>query len=225
MKRYSLTSLIGGGTRLNRPGAVSVAHHGVLILNGAPEMAPAALDALRTPLEGGEVMLRSGGVTARLPARFQLVLTADPCPCGKPVPWCACSPTALRRYAQRVPGAIMARVDVRAYVCPGAPPTPAEPSRTVAERVREARDRQAWRLRGSAWTVNADLPSDFIRAHLPVPDGIELVENALVAGRLSHRGADIVVRVAWTLADMAGLDKPGGDQIVAALDLRLGKET
>jgi magnesium chelatase family protein len=102
---------------------------------------------------------------------------------------------------------------------------PAESSATVAERVVQARDRQAWRLRDTPWSTNAEMPGGYVRQHLPVPGGIDLLDSAVAAGTLSARGMDKVIKLAWTLADLAGFDRPGGDQVAAALGLRMGEET
>jgi magnesium chelatase family protein len=114
----SVASLVGGGAHLARPGAISLAHHGVLFLDEAPEFAPRALDALRQPLESGAVVLHRGGGAVRYPARFQLVLAANPCPCGSRGRDCTCAPQARRRYQQRLSGPLLDRIDVRVCVDP-----------------------------------------------------------------------------------------------------------
>ena len=228
----SLASLVGGGARVARPGAVSLAHRGVLFLDEAPEFASAALEALRTPLEAGEVILGRSQMAVRYPARFQLVLAANPCPCGMaatPRSRCTCSPMVIRRYAGRISGPIMDRIDIQAQILPIRRSLlslgqEADSSLVVAERVRAARERQAHRLRDTPWTTNAELPGVYVRKQLPLPDGIRLVEEAVAAGMLSARGLDKVVKIGWTLADLAGVDRPTGDQLVAALALRKGEE-
>ena len=229
----SLASLIGGGARIARPGAVSLSHRGVLFLDEAPEFSPQSLEALRTPLESGEVVLGRSQMAVRYPARFQLVLAANPCPCGMaatPRSRCTCTPMAIRRYAARLSGPILDRIDIQAHIVPLrrsllAMAPEAESSQVVAERVRAARERQAVRLRGTPWATNAELPGRYVRKELPVPERMEVLDQAVANGTLSARGLDKVVKIAWTLADLAGADRPDNEQLVAALALRMGEET
>ncbi|MFT4164998.1 MAG: YifB family Mg chelatase-like AAA ATPase [Microlunatus sp.] len=227
----SMASLIGGGAGLARPGAVSVAHRGVLFLDEAAEFSPKALEALRTPLESGVVNLhRSHGMT-RYPARFQLVLAANPCPCGQSGTvgaTCLCPPMAIRRYTARLSAPIRDRVDItqhfrllkrhqlQATLGRG------EPSAAVAERVAEARERQQRRLTGTGWHANSEVTGAYLRHHLPQPDGLHLLDRAAERGLLSPRGIDKAWRVSWTIADLAGKDKPGVDEIGIALAMRQG---
>lgn len=227
----SMASLIGGGAGLARPGAVSVAHRGVLFLDEAAEFSPKALEALRTPLESGVVNLhRSHGMT-RYPARFQLVLAANPCPCGQSGTAgasCLCPPMAIRRYATRLSAPIRDRVDITQHFRPlkrhqlQASLGQGEPSAAVAERVAEARDRQQRRLAGTGWHANSEVTGAYLRHHLPQPDGLHLLDRAAERGLLSPRGIDKAWRVSWTIADLAGKDKPGVDEIGIALAMRQG---
>ncbi len=114
----SVAALVGGGSRLARPGAISLAHHGVLFLDEAAEFPRPALDALREPLESGHVVLHRSGGAIRYPARFQLVLAANPCPCALRPRDCVCPPPVRRRYAQRLSGPLLDRVDLRVAVEP-----------------------------------------------------------------------------------------------------------
>ena len=111
----SVASIVGGGPRIARPGAISCAHRGVLFLDEAPEFAPQVLDALRTPLESGTVSIARSELNARFPAAFQLVLAANPCPCGMastPGAECRCAPASVRRYADKISGPVRDRVDI-----------------------------------------------------------------------------------------------------------------
>lgn len=228
----SLAALAGGGARVARPGAVSLAHRGVLFLDEAPEFSAVALEALRTPLESGEILLSRSEASVRYPARFQLVLAANPCPCGlaqTPRSGCRCTPTAIRRYAARLSGPILDRIDIQAPIHPlsrslvaNRGPA-ADSSAVVAVRVRQARERQARRLAGTPWRTNAEVSGAHIRS-LPLPDGIEVLEAALSAGRLSARGTDKVLKVAWSIADLRGGDRPSADDLHVALALRQGEE-
>lgn len=228
----SLVSLVGGGARLIRPGAISLAHRGVLFLDEAPEFGPRALEALRTPLESGWVTIARAAAEARYPARFQLVLAANPCPCGHagtPGADCQCAPMAVRRYSERLSGPILDRIDIRQRLNPirksllAVAAAHAEGSGVIAGRVAEARERQRRRLAGSGWLTNGEVSGSYLRRKLPVPEGVELLDDAMQRGRLSARGVDKVVRVAWTLADLAGSERVGKDQIHAALAMRQGQ--
>ncbi|MCL2736130.1 MAG: YifB family Mg chelatase-like AAA ATPase [Propionibacteriaceae bacterium] len=229
----SLASLIGGGARIARPGAVSLAHRGVLFLDEAPEFSTVALEALRTPLESGEIRLGRSQMSVRYPARFQLVLAANPCPCGlaaTPRSRCTCSPTAIRKYASRLSGPILDRIDIQAHILPvrrslvahgGKEP---ESSAVVALRVRQALARQTARLHGTPWTTNAEVPGIYLRKELPLPADMRVLDAAVANGTLTARGVDKVLKVAWTVADLQGQDRPTADHVSVALALRQGEE-
>jgi magnesium chelatase family protein len=229
----SVASIVGGGHRMARPGAISCAHKGVLFLDEAPEFQPAVLEALRTPLESGMITLGRSEIHARFPARFQLILAANPCPCGQgatPGGHCQCSPMVVRRYAEKVSGPIRDRIDINQAFLPlrkaylKATLQRSEPSSAVAERVLEARDRQRRRLAGSGWQTNSEVSGTYLRRHLPLPDGLQTVDEAVDRGRLSARGVDKVLRLAWTVADLGGRDRPGRDDIAIALAMRRGEQ-
>ena len=224
----TLSAMVGGGSRLARPGAISLAHRGVLFLDEAPEFAPQVLEALRTPLESGKITIaRSQGIV-HFPSRFQLVLAANPCPCGLsglPGAVCRCAPQAIRRYNQRLSGPILDRVDIHQHLLPtrtalvrAIDPAP-EHTCVVAERVRLARERARHRLADLGWTTNAEVPGSVVRKSLPGPRGTRLLDDAIARGRLSARGIDKVARLAWTLADLAGRDRIDEDDIAAAMGL------
>jgi magnesium chelatase family protein len=228
----SMAAMVGGGSGTVRPGAVSLAHRGVLFLDEAPEFPVKVLDALRQPLEAGEVTIARAVGTICFPARFQLVLAGNPCPCGRFVGRgtdCTCSPTMRRHYLGRLSGPLLDRLDVRVEV--GAVSraelldglATAEDSDTVAERVRLARERTARRLAGTPWEVNAEVPGRELRTcWRPHPDALALAERDMERGRLSARGLDRVLRVAWTVADLAGRDRPVRGDVGMALALRAG---
>jgi magnesium chelatase family protein len=230
----SLASLVGGGARIAMPGAISRAHRGVLFLDEAPEFPPKAMDALRVPLESGRVVLARSESTAVYPASFQLVLAANPCPCGMattPGGNCRCAPMAVRRYAARVSGPILDRIDIHQQLRPLrtallAKGTPSgESSATVAERVVAARERQRFRLSGLGWRTNAEVPGPVLRKQLPTPKDMDLISRAVARGQLSARGVDKVLRLAWTVADLAGSDIPLVDHLHIALAMRRGTDT
>jgi len=229
----SVASIVGGGPRMAKPGAISCAHRGVLFLDEAPEFPARVLDSLRTPLESGVVTLGRSEVQARYPARFQLVLAANPCPCGlsaTPGAQCNCPPMTVRRYGDRISGPVRDRLDISQALLPmrkaylKAALSRGEASSVVAARVREARERQTRRLSGTGWLTNGDVAGPYLRKHLPLPAGLQGVEEAVSRGRLSPRGVDKVLRLAWTLADLAGRDRPGADEVGIALAMRRGEQ-
>ncbi len=225
-------AIVGGGSGVIRPGAASLAHRGCLFLDEAPEFGRDVLDALRQPLESGEVVVARSGVTARFPARFTLLLAANPCPCARGPgrqPGCDCTPSVRRRYLARLSGPLLDRVDVKVEFLPVSrgellsDATFAESSATVAARVETARRRAAARLQDTPWRVNAEIPgSELRRSYAPAPGALVPLERAMDLGQISARGVHRVIRVAWTLADLAGVPRPTADQTAAALGLWLG---
>ncbi|MGV9891240.1 YifB family Mg chelatase-like AAA ATPase [Streptomyces sp. NPDC003395] len=228
----TMQSLVGGGPHIARPGAVSLAHRGVLFLDETPEFTSHALDALRQPLESGHVVIaRSAGVV-RFPAKFLMVLAANPCPCGRfslKDSLCDCPPSAIRRYQSRISGPLLDRVDLRVEVDavgraelarrgPGG-----ESTATVAARVRAARERAAARLAGTPWRTNSEVPGRELRTRWhAAPGAMDEAERSLERGVLTARGLDRVLRVAWTVADLVGNDRPDAADVALALQLRTG---
>ncbi|MDG9674976.1 YifB family Mg chelatase-like AAA ATPase [Micromonospora sp. DH14] len=229
----TVPSLVGGGSGLARPGAVSLAHRGVLFLDEAPEFSKGALEALRQPLEHGRIQLsRSGGGTV-YPARTQLVLAANPCPCAKPAgdAHCECSPLVRRRYLGKLSGPLLDRIDVQVRLMPVraaelmATDGGVEPSATVATRVAAARRAAAARWADLGRRLNAEVDGPYLRRppwRLPARVTVEL-RGRLDSGSLSARGFDRVIRMAWTIADLDGRDRPDQDDVREALQLRTGE--
>jgi magnesium chelatase family protein len=229
----SMASIVGGGSGVIRPGAASLAHRGILFLDEAPEFNRDVLDALRQPLESGEVIIARASTQAVFPARFTLVLAANPCPCakggGQGKSGCSCSPATRRRYLARISGPLLDRVDVKVRLQPVSRRDMlydrkfAESSAVVAQRVAAARGRCAARLAGTPWRVNAEVPGAALRRSFPPqPGALKSLDRAMELGQVSARGADKIVRVAWSLADLNGKDQPGPDQINLAIGLWLG---
>jgi len=226
----SKAAIVGGGSGVIRPGAASLAHRGCLFLDEAPEFGRDVLDALRQPLESGEVVVARSGLTARFPARFTLILAANPCPCAKgQQAACECPPAARRRYLARLSGPLLDRVDVKVEFLPVSrgellsDRSFTEPSAVVAERVAAARQRSAARLQDTPWRVNAEIPpSELRRCYPPAPGALAPLERAMDLGQISARGVHRVIRVAWTLADLAEVPAPTVDQTSLALGLWLG---
>lgn len=222
-------AVVGGGSGVPRPGAASRAHRGVLFLDEAPEFATKVLDTLRQPLEHGELVLHRAAGTARYPARFQLVLAANPCPCGLATgrgEGCSCTVSQLRRYLGRLSGPLMDRVDLqidvravsRAELAVARAP---ESSAVVAARVLAARQAAAKRLAGTGWFTNAEVPGRWLRDALRHErEVLAPLEQATSRNVLTMRGADRVLRVAWTLADLAGRPTPSALDVGRAMSLR-----
>ena len=222
----SVAALVGGGSGMARPGAVSRAHRGVLFLDECAEISVSALEALRTPLEDGEIRLARRDGVACYPARFQLVLAANPCPCAPADPRdCICAAAAKRRYLGRLSGPLLDRVDLRVQMNPiraGAfSATDGEPTAQVRQRVAQARDAAAQRWRPHGFRTNAEVSGALLRRKFrPSSAAMDPLRKALDRGLLSIRGLDRTLRVAWSLADLAGRTSPGLDEVAAALSFR-----
>jgi magnesium chelatase family protein len=228
----SVAALVGGGSGLARPGAVSLAHRGVLFLDEAPEFSPSALDALRQPLEDGEIRLRRAHGETIYPARVQLVLAANPCPCARAGgdQYCECSQLVRRRYLGRLSGPLLDRIDLHVRLhpvraaCLLEETVTAEPSQIVAKRVAAARCVAAERWAALGALCNSAVPASALRrSPWRLPRTVnQILVNALDTGRLSARGYDRVTRLAWTIADLDGRDRPTADDVAEALQLREG---
>jgi magnesium chelatase family protein len=224
----SMAAVIGGGSGRVRPGAVSRAHHGVLFLDETPEFRRDVLDGLRQPLEAGRVVIARADRHVSLPARFQLVAAANPCPCGRAFGKgldCRCSPRAVRAYFGKLSGPLLDRIDVRVGVLPVTRTALAgsrgESTQTVAARVVAARASQLRRLRGTPWRVNAEVPGSYLREELRLGRKVTRpLDTAMDTGQLTLRGYDRCLRVAWTLADLASLPAPDVSHTAQALSLR-----
>lgn len=227
-------AIVGGGSgRVLQPGAVSLAHRGILFLDEAPEFHGGVLDALRQPLEEGEVRLSRVEGTARFPASFTLVLAANPCPCAAAKQMdCSCAPNVRRKYISRISGPLLDRIDLKLELTPASRAELrydlefAESSTVVAERVLDARERAMKRLSGTPWRTNSEIPGPELRRHFtPSGEAMRAADEALQKGTLSARGLDRVLRVAWTIADLAGRSDPGDDDVGGALALWNGRWT
>jgi magnesium chelatase family protein len=227
----SVAALVGGGSGLARPGAISRAHRGVLFLDECAEIRISALEALRTPLEDGEIRLaRRDGVVC-YPARFQLVLAANPCPCARTDPNdCICSSLQKRRYLGKLSGPLLDRVDLRVHlynVRAGAfTAEAAESSEQVRARVAQARSAAAERWRAHGFATNAEVSGSVLRRRFRLSAAVMApLKTSLERGLISIRGVDRSLRVAWTLADLAGRTTPDLNDVSVALSFRQGEVT
>lgn len=222
-------AIIGGGSGLPRPGAASRAHRGVLFLDEAPEYERRVLDALRQPLESGELVIHRSAGTASYPARFQLVLAANPCPCGKATGKgmeCTCTPMMRRRYAARISGPLLDRVDIqlqveRVSLADFGQAGKEEDTAAIAARVRAAREIQRERLLPFGLESNSQVPGRVLRGQLRLEPAVtRILDHSLERGVLTARGYDRVLRLAWTLADLTARARPDTNDIGQALNLR-----
>lgn len=227
----SVAALVGGGSRVLRPGAIARASEGVLFLDEAGEFQASALDALRQPLETGSITIHRAGASAQYPARFQLVLATNPCPCGDygiRGGTCTCPPSAIRRYLGRLSGPLLDRMDIELTLSRVSvvqrDSAPATTTAAARDRVEEARARAARRLAGTPWQRNAEVPGTWLREGPVAPSPVvrRPLDAALHRGALTLRGYDRVLRVAWSLADLEGRSQLGIEQIGRALYLKKG---
>jgi magnesium chelatase family protein len=222
----SVAALVGGGSGMARPGAVSRAHRGVLFLDECAEFGGSALEALRTPLEDGEIRLARRDGVARYPARFQLVLAANPCPCAPADPRdCMCAAAVKRRYLGKLSGPLLDRVDVRVDMYPirsgGIAAGDGESTATVRHRVTAARQAAAERWKPYGVGTNAEVSGPLLRKRFRLPhDVMTPLRTSLDRGVLSIRGVDRTLRVAWSLADLTGRAMPNLDDVTTALSFR-----
>lgn len=232
----SASAVLGGGSGRVRPGQVSLAHHGVLFLDEFPHFRADVIDAMRQPLESGEVTIARGEEAATYPARSLVVLAANPCPCGNfhglSGGACECSEVQRAHYARKLTGPILDRVDIWMEVrpqgrrCAGSFGPVPESSADVRARVEDARGRQARRYRDCAWWLNTSVPGPALVERWALePEGQELVDAELAAGTLTRRGLTRVQRLAWTVADCTGVTRPGPREAGIALALRSSDAT
>jgi magnesium chelatase family protein len=230
----STASLVGGGAGAVRPGEISRAHCGVLLLDEFPLFRADVINALRQPLESGEITVARAEESVVLPARSIVVLAANPCPCGEfhadvRLNKCQCREVQRRDYRRKVTGPITDRIDITRHLTAATPYAGRDPlavresTAVVRARVEAARERQAARYADEGWRLNGHAPGPALAAQWPLGDEAgQLVDEHLWSGRLTRRGVTRVHRLAWTVADLRGVDQPGADEADAALRLRSG---
>ncbi|MEY4742880.1 MAG: hypothetical protein RIR34_219 [Actinomycetota bacterium] len=226
----SMAAIIGGGVGMPRPGAASLSHGGVLFLDEAPEFNSNVLESLRQTLESGVSVIHRAAGVASFPARFQLVLAANPCPCGhfgSIAKECVCSYVARRRYGAKLSGPLRDRIDIRLDVKPVrnlsrlAIDGHSVDSASALARVEIARAAARERLRKSGYTRNSQVPGSVIKAQFnPGKTALAQLDRQLLAGKTSMRGYDRCLRVAWTIADLAGANVPTAEHVAQAVSLR-----
>ncbi len=231
----SKASLLGGGTGWVRPGEISRAHCGVLFLDEFPLFNSDVIEALRQPLENGEVTIARGQESATFPARGMLVLACNPCPCGDYHPSarenrCVCSEVRRRDYRRKMSGPLTDRIDIVRHLQPVKPHEARdrfarpEPSAAVRKRVEAARQRQGERFVDQPWRLNAHVPGPALTRDWPLSDSAQrLLEDEVFAGRLTRRGVTRVHRMSWTIADLRGVAAPTSAEVAVALCLRSGE--
>ncbi len=227
------TAMVGGGSHVIKPGAVSLAHNGVLFIDEAPECNSGVLDALRQPLESGEVTITRAIGSINFPAKFILVLAANPCPCGKfsgKGRACTCSAQQIRRYATKLSGPLLDRIDIRLQVDPPtrvelASTELGESSMAVRERVSIAREIASKRFNRYPWRMNSEIPAKYLRNEFRAEkSAMALLHIELEKERLSARGFHKVLRLAWSIADSQQHEIPIKADVEKAISLRMGAE-
>lgn len=225
----SRTAIVGGGNRAITPGAISIAHRGVLFIDEAPECATGILDSLRQPLETGTITIARQVGSATFPAKFLLVLAANPCPCGKYTGkgrGCTCSSLQVRRYLGKLSGPLLDRIDIRVEVEPVsrvelAAEKLGESSRDMRARVLKARQRAALRFESEFWKLNSEIPAPALRTkYRPERSAMNFLHDELDRELITARGLHKIIRLAWTLADLNDHGIPSLEDVQRAHTLR-----
>jgi magnesium chelatase family protein len=227
----SRAAIVGGGNRSITPGAISLAHRGVLFIDEAPECAAGILDALRQPLETGTVTISRSIGSVNFPAQFLLVLAANPCPCGKFTGkghGCICTSLQVRRYLGKLSGPLLDRIDIRVEVEPVGRVdldslTAAESSASIRQRVARSRAKAAQRFHGLGYSLNSEIPAKSLRSDFrPERAAMNFLHEQLDKELITARGLHKVIRLSWTLADLAERPVPTIEDVKGAYQLRNG---
>ena len=226
----TIPALVGGGGVVIKPGSCSLAHNGVLFIDEAPECGSGILDALRQPMEAGYVTISRANNNAKFPAKFILVLAANPCPCGKfsgRGRGCQCSSLQVRRYLGKLSGPLLDRVDIRIKV--EAPSRVdlsggfGESSRSIRERVIAAREIASSRFAEYGFQTNSQIPPNLLRGKFRATrDAMTLLNDLLDRDFISARSFHRLLRVAWSIADLSKVEIPGRLEVERAITLRSG---
>ncbi|BBB93207.1 MAG TPA: YifB family Mg chelatase-like AAA ATPase [Methylomusa anaerophila] len=224
----STAGMIGGGS-MPRPGEVTLSHNGVLFLDELPEFPRLVLEVLRQPLEDGQVTISRVNASLTFPAKSMLIASMNPCPCGylgDVSHSCSCSPNEIRRYVKKISGPLLDRIDLHINV-----PrleyneltntAPAESSATIRQRVENARAIQWERLKNHSLFCNAQMSHKHLKSACPMTDDAQgLLKQAFTKMNLSGRGYDRIIKVARTIADLAGSEKISGQHVAEAIHYR-----
>jgi len=224
----SQTALVGGGA-LVKPGEISLAHHGVLFLDELPEFARSAIEVMRQPLEEGTVTIARAAGTFTYPARFQLVASMNPCPCGyrgTRSAECRCDEAMVAKYVSKLSGPLLDRIDLQIEIAR----VPfddmvryegAEPSARIRERVVASRERQRARFGNTGLSCNAEIPGNAMRRYCALDEAaMRLLAHASAKRQFSARALDRIARVARTIADLAGADAIHAEHVAEAVQYR-----
>ena len=224
----STAGLIGGGT-IPRPGEVTLSHNGVLFLDELPEFPRTVLEVLRQPLEDGEVTISRANASLSYPAKIMLIAAMNPCPCGylgDPGKQCSCSDGEIRRYAKKISGPLLDRIDLHVHVprpeySELTARKPSENSSEIARRVEQARQIQVQRLQSSGISCNAQMGHRHIRAACQLTTEAQaILQQAFSKMSLSARSFDRIVKVARTISDLSGAEKISAAHIAEAISFR-----
>ena len=225
----SAAAMAGGG-RIPHPGEVTLAHHGVLFLDELPEFPRQVLEVLRQPIEDGQVTVSRVNAAYTYPSRFMLISSMNPCPCGffgDPAHECSCSELEIKRYLRKISGPLLDRIDI--HICipqvkyeEMVAVSETEPSKNIAMRVKEARQRQSERLSGTGIFCNAQMNHRQLREFCTVSSEAQtLLHNAFEKMKLNARSYDRIIKVSQTIADLAGEKLIRADHMAEAVQLRL----
>ncbi|TYZ22964.1 YifB family Mg chelatase-like AAA ATPase [Selenomonas ruminis] len=224
----SMTAMVGGGS-VPRPGEVTLAHHGVLFLDELPEFSKKTLEVLREPIEDQQITVARIHATITYPASFILITSLNPCPCGflgDPDHDCSCTPAEIKRYMRRISGPLLDRIDIHIRVARVkyeelSSKQKAESSAVIRQRVEKARELQRKRLKPYGLFCNAQMSHAIIRKECPLPpEAQKLLEQAFSRLMLSARSYDRIIKVARTIADLAGAQEISAVHIAEAIQLR-----
>ena len=225
-------AMVGGGSHAIKPGVCSLAHRGVLFIDEAPECSNGVLDSLRQPLESGSITISRATGNLTFPAKFILVLAANPCPCGKfsgKGRGCTCSSLQIRRYLNKLSGPLLDRIDLRVGVENVSrlelAETNNEPSEVIRNRVIKARERAAKRFEGESWRLNSEIPPRALRAkYQPEKVAMNFLHEQLDKERITARGLHKIMRTSWTIADLKEIERPTLIEVEESFLLREGMD-
>lgn len=225
-------AMVGGGSHSIKPGVCSLAHRGILFIDEAPECNIGVLDSLRQPLESGSITISRANGNLTFPARFILVLAANPCPCGRFAGrgrGCTCTSIQIRRYLNRLSGPLLDRIDLKVGVeNVGRIELSAidnESSQLIRDRVINARKIAAERFSSDAWQLNSEIPPRELRSRFkPDKAAMNFLHDELEKERITARGLHKIIRTSWTIADLKGISKPTLEEVTESYRLREGME-